>query len=182
MRPTQEGQVRGPTRNSKVRATAEWEGWPFLWVFWNNWNKLSASVVIATSVNIFKKRLEKKWMEIFTRLPSWLKPLLPKPYSPQRHQHTTENSYHFYMLPKSLFYICGFFRSINACLYTFYITSTVYSFTREEITQQAITYMQLIPFSYTSFPVLITFSCSLQLQGNKCISPIWQVCKSFIAL
>ncbi len=35
------------------------------------WNKLPASVVTAPSVNVFKKRLEKVWTEIFPYLPHW---------------------------------------------------------------------------------------------------------------
>ncbi len=33
-----------------------------------HWNKLSVSVVTAPSVNIFKKRLEKVWSEVFPHL------------------------------------------------------------------------------------------------------------------
>ncbi len=33
------------------------------------WNKLPASVVTAPSVNVFKKRLEKVWTEVFLYLP-----------------------------------------------------------------------------------------------------------------
>ncbi len=33
------------------------------------WNKLLASVVTAPSVNVFKKRLEKVWTEVFPHLP-----------------------------------------------------------------------------------------------------------------
>ncbi len=33
------------------------------------YNKLSASVVTAPSVNVFKKRLEKVWTEVFPHLP-----------------------------------------------------------------------------------------------------------------
>ncbi len=33
------------------------------------WNKLPASVVTATSVNVFKKRLEEVWTEVFPHLP-----------------------------------------------------------------------------------------------------------------
>ncbi len=33
------------------------------------WNKLPASVVTAPSVNVFKKRLEKVWTEVFPHLP-----------------------------------------------------------------------------------------------------------------
>ncbi len=34
-----------------------------------HWNKLPASVVTVPSVNVFKKRLEKVWTEIFPHLP-----------------------------------------------------------------------------------------------------------------
>ncbi len=33
------------------------------------WNKLPASVVTAPSVNVFKKRLEEIWIEVFYHLP-----------------------------------------------------------------------------------------------------------------
>ncbi len=33
------------------------------------WNKLSASVVTAPSINVFKKRLKKVWTEVFPHLP-----------------------------------------------------------------------------------------------------------------
>ncbi len=33
------------------------------------WNKLPASVVTAPSVNVFKKRLEEVWTEVFPHLP-----------------------------------------------------------------------------------------------------------------
>ncbi len=34
-----------------------------------HWNKLPASVIRAPSVNIFKKRLEKAWTDVFPHLP-----------------------------------------------------------------------------------------------------------------
>ncbi len=41
------------------------------------WNKLPASVVTATSVNVFKKRVEQVRTEIFSHLPHWLNAHLP---------------------------------------------------------------------------------------------------------
>ncbi len=42
------------------------------------WNSLPASVVIASFVNVFKKRLEKVWTEVFPHLPiSLLHPIPP---------------------------------------------------------------------------------------------------------
>ncbi len=55
------------------------------------WNRLSASVVTAPSVNVFKKRLEKVWTEVFPHLPHWLntQPLplspTPPPFPPAHH-------------------------------------------------------------------------------------------------
>ncbi len=37
------------------------------------WNKFPASVVTAPSINVFKKRLEKVWIEVFPHPPHWLK-------------------------------------------------------------------------------------------------------------
>ncbi len=34
-----------------------------------HWNKVPASVVTASSINVFKKRLEKVWTEVFSYLP-----------------------------------------------------------------------------------------------------------------
>ncbi len=65
------------------------------------WNKLPASVVTAPSVNVFKKRLEKVWTEVF--------PISPmtehSPPPPLPTCTLTINSCHLYMLPNSLFYI-----------------------------------------------------------------------------
>ncbi len=67
------------------------------------WNKLQASVVTAPSVNLLKKRLEKVWTEV-SRFPTPPHPTCTPPI----------NSYHLYMLPNSLFYVCGFFRPVVA--------------------------------------------------------------------
>ncbi len=67
-----------------------------------------ASVVTAPSVNVFKKRLEKVWTGIFPHLPHRLNSHpLPPP-----HLHTIHCSFHLYMVPNSLLYICDFFRPI----------------------------------------------------------------------
>ncbi len=70
-------------------------------------NKLSVFVVTAPSVNIFKKRLEKVWTEVFPHLPHWLKS--HHPYSLKKCTPFI-NRPHLYMLPKTLFCVCGFFR------------------------------------------------------------------------
>ncbi len=62
------------------------------------WNKRPASVVTAPSVKVFQKRLEKVWTS--PPFPSPL-PCIPP-----------INSYHLYMLPNSLLYICGFFSPV----------------------------------------------------------------------
>ncbi len=58
-----------PKRYSKARRRGS--------AFWvrimKYWNKLSASNVTAPSVNIFKKMMEKIWIEVFPHLPHWLK-------------------------------------------------------------------------------------------------------------
>ncbi len=76
-------------------------------------NKLTVSVVIAPSVNVSKKRLERVWTEVFPHLPHWLNIYLP--ISHPFHPACTPpiNSYHFYMLPNSLFCLCGFFRFLH---------------------------------------------------------------------
>ncbi len=73
------------------------------------WNKLPASVVTATSIEIFKKRLKKVWTEVFLHC---LKYHLPNP-SPSNCTSFI-NSPHLYMLPKSLFCLCGLFRAVVA--------------------------------------------------------------------
>ncbi len=69
-------------------------------------NKLPASVVTAPSINVFKKRLEKVWTEVFPHLPHW-----PNTHPPPPHPTCTPsiNSWHLSILPNSLLYICGFF-------------------------------------------------------------------------
>ncbi len=76
------------------------------------WNKLPASIVTDLSVNVFKKRLANVCTEIFPHLPNWLNthPHLPFPSPPLPTYTPPINSYHFYMLPNSLLYICGWFR------------------------------------------------------------------------
>ncbi len=65
------------------------------------WNKLPDSVVTAPSVNVFKKRLEEVWTEVFPHFPHSLKthpPFIlppPKPLLPTC--IPTINSYHVYM-------------------------------------------------------------------------------------
>ncbi len=44
-------------------------GWGFSVRVAKYWNKLQATVVTAPSVNIFKKRLEEVWTEVFPHLP-----------------------------------------------------------------------------------------------------------------
>ncbi len=90
-------------------------GSPFLVKVVKYWHELPASVVTAPSVNIFKKSLEKVWKEMFPDLPHWLKPhhsnsltRLPPNCTPPI------NSPHLYILPKSLFCLRGFFRSVGA--------------------------------------------------------------------
>ncbi len=80
------------------------------------WNKLPASIVTAPSVNDFRKRLEKVWTEVFPHLPHWLNTHPPFPLPPPSIPTCTPpiNSYHLYMLPNSLLYICGFFRPVVA--------------------------------------------------------------------
>ncbi len=58
------------------------------------WNKLPASVVTAPSVNVFKKRLEEVWTEVFPHLPHWLNThpppfSLPPPTFPPAHHPLT---------------------------------------------------------------------------------------------
>ncbi len=79
------------------------------------WNRLPASVVTAPSVNVSKKRLEQVWTEVFPHLPHWLTTHLPISTLPLHPTYTPPIiSYHLYMLPNSLFYICGFFRPVLA--------------------------------------------------------------------
>ncbi len=77
------------------------------------WNKSPVSVVTAPSANIFKKSLAKLWTDVFPHFPHWLNTHLPISLL---HPHPTctppTNCYHLYMLPSSLFYICGFFRPV----------------------------------------------------------------------
>ncbi len=63
------------------------------------WNKLRASVVTAPSVNIFKKRFENVWTEVFPHLPHWLNPHLPISLIPLPHPTWTPsiNSYHLFL-------------------------------------------------------------------------------------
>ncbi len=72
------------------------------------WNKLPASVVTAPSVNVFKKRLEKVYKEVFPHPPHRLN---THP-SPSPTCTPPINSYHLYMLPNFLLYMCGFFRPV----------------------------------------------------------------------
>ncbi len=54
------------------------------------WNKLPPSVDTAPSVNVFKKRLEEVWTEVFPHLP----PLLHTPPPPAHHSLTVIMSIH----------------------------------------------------------------------------------------
>ncbi len=73
--------------------------------------KLPPCVVTTPSVNVFKKRLEEVWTEVFPYLPHWLN----TPSTPSLSTCIPPiNSYHLYMLPNSLFYICCFFRPVVA--------------------------------------------------------------------
>ncbi len=79
------------------------------------WNKLPASVVTAPSVNVFKKRSEKVWTEVFPHLLHWQGTNLPIALlSPHPTCTPPINSYHLYMLTNSLFYMCGLFRPVVA--------------------------------------------------------------------
>ncbi len=78
------------------------------------WNELPASVVTASSVNVFKKRLEEVWTKVFPHLPHWLNTHPPPFLLPPPTCTPPINSYHLYMLPNSLLYIGGFFRSVVA--------------------------------------------------------------------
>ncbi len=76
-------------------------------------NKLLASVVTPPSVNGFKKRLE----EVFGRNLSPFPPLTEhSPNLPPPLPTCTPpiNSFHVYMKPNSLLYVCGFFRPVVA--------------------------------------------------------------------
>ncbi len=80
--------------------------------------RLQASVVTTHSVKIFKKRLENVWTQAFPHLPHWLNThlsiSLPRPLPTCTRPIT---SYHLYMLPNTLFCLCGFFRAVVAyCL------------------------------------------------------------------
>ncbi len=71
------------------------------------WNKLSASVVTAPLVNIFKKRLEKVWIGIFTDLPHWLNTHFPNlliPPSPPAYRSLRATISIGYPTP---FFLCG---------------------------------------------------------------------------
>ncbi len=80
------------------------------------WNKLQASVVTVPSVEVFKKRLEKVWTEVFPYLSHWLNthlPIsLPPPPIPPAHLPLTVIISVCY--PNSLLYLCGFFRPVVA--------------------------------------------------------------------
>ncbi len=53
------------------------------------YGRLPASVVTAPPVNVFKKRLEKVWTEVFSHLPQCLNTHPPFPLPPPSHLHTT---------------------------------------------------------------------------------------------
>ncbi len=74
---------------------------------------LPASVVKACSVNVFKKRLEKVWTDLAIPPTDWTR-ISPFPCSPYPTCTPPINSYHLYMLPNSLFYICGFLKPVVA--------------------------------------------------------------------
>ncbi len=78
-------------------------------------NSVSRSELLsANPVNVFKKRSEKVWTEIFPHLPHWLNTHFPMPYAPHPTCTSPIYSYPLYMLPNSLFYIYGFFRPVVA--------------------------------------------------------------------
>ncbi len=79
------------------------------------WNKLPASIFAAPSVNILKKQLEKVFTEVFSHLLHWLN-THPTPLSSPPFPTCIPpiNSYHLYVLPNSLLYICGIFRPVVA--------------------------------------------------------------------
>ncbi len=70
--------------------------------------KAPVSVVTAPSVNIFKKRLEQVWAELFPHIPHWLNTNHPNHLPPPFPTWTLLiSSYHLYMLYNSLFCVCG---------------------------------------------------------------------------
>ncbi len=65
-------------------ASLRWRRWSaFSLVVVKFGNQLPASVVTAPSVNIFKKRLEQVWAELFPHIPHWLNTNHPNP-QPER--------------------------------------------------------------------------------------------------
>ncbi len=71
------------------------------------WNKLAASVVTAPSVNVFKKRLEKVWTEVFPHLTHRLSTHLPislSPIPPSHHPLTVTMSI-CYSTPCSIYVV-----------------------------------------------------------------------------
>ncbi len=86
-------------------------GWCMRWHM-NSVNEalcVVSEICCVTSGNVLKKRLEKVWAEVFPHRPPCLDrhppPLTPAPKI---------NSYHCFMLPNSMLYICGFFRTFVA--------------------------------------------------------------------
>ncbi len=100
-------------RYFKVRATAKGEGRPLRWGLWNTeigyrlpWLQLLLSI-------LSRKKLEKVWTVIFPHLPTdWtlMSPITCSPLPPAHHPL----SCHLYMLPNSLFCLCGLFGPVVA--------------------------------------------------------------------
>ncbi len=90
-----------PTRNSKVRATAEGGDRPFRWGLWNT-GTCSRLLSLQLLLSIFSSKGSRNFSEVFPHLPDTLLPPVPP----------STNSYQLYMLLYSMFCLCGFFRPI----------------------------------------------------------------------
>ncbi len=90
-----------------IWATAEGEGRPFRWGLWN----IGISSRLPFFCQTFQEEVGESLDEAFSHLPLWLKSHLPINLLPPHPTCTPPvHSPHLYLLPKPLFYICGFFR------------------------------------------------------------------------
>ncbi len=82
-----------------------------------NWNKLPVSIVPAPSITCFQEKIGESLVRNLSPSPLLTKHSYPHFPTPPNPTCTPPiNSYHLYMLPNSLFYICGFLRPVVAFL------------------------------------------------------------------
>ncbi len=87
--PARRGKAGTPSRFPKVRAASEGEGRHFRWGLWNIGISCQPPSLQLPLLNVFKKRLEEVWTEVFPHLPHWLNTQPPPPTFPLAHHPLT---------------------------------------------------------------------------------------------